>query len=237
MRRTLLAQAVAAVLVALALSGCGRVTTDIAVHDDATYDITMVLAASEAELATAGQTPESFTSLLTQELTSQPGSEAFTVTDYQQDGYAGVEITGENIPGEDAGLFGRGAVRTDADGVHVDVRYPLTAITRSFTPDQTAAVEVSTTISFPGPVTEHNGTLVDETTVAWTGDGSTDLDYTASSTSTSDAAQPSPEDAAEAEAEGTGWALPLALGLGVLALSGVGVWLVLRDRSRQDRRG
>ena len=234
MPRTLLAQAVTAVLVILALSGCGRVTTDIAVHDDGTYDITMVLAASEDELATAGQTPESFTTLLTQQLTSQPGIEAFAVTDYQQDGYAGVEITGENIPGDDGGLFGRGVVRTDADGVHVDVQYPLTTITRSFPPDQTAAIEISTTISFPGTVTEHNGTLVDEATVAWTGNGSTDLDYTASSTSTStstDAAaaaatvQPSPDDAGA-----PAWVLPLALGLGLLVLSGLGTWLVLRNR-------
>lgn len=115
MRRTPLTWAVTAVLVVLALSGCGRVTTDIAVHEDGTYDLSMILAGDETELATAGYTPEAFSTLLTDELASQPGIEDFVVSDYRQDGYAGVQVTGEDVPGDDVGVFGRSVVTTDAD--------------------------------------------------------------------------------------------------------------------------
>lgn len=229
MRRTPKAWVAAAVLVMLALAGCGRVTTDITVHEDGSYDLTAVLAASEAELKAAGQTPESFTALLTEQLTSQPGAEHLTITDYREDGYAGVEITGERISGDDLGMFGRGVVTTDADGVHFQLRYPITALTSSFTPEQAAAVEIRTTVTLPSAVTDHNGTLVDESTVEWVGDGSTDLDYAASSAPVGGAAADDPQPAA-------GWLLPLGVALAALMLAGVGGWLVLRN-PRKDAAG
>ena len=237
MRRTPLAWAVTAVLVVLALSGCGRVTTDIAVHEDGTYDLSMILAGDETELATAGYTPEAFSTLLTDELASQPGIEDFVVSDYRQDGYAGVQVTGEDVPGDDVGVFGRSVVTTDADGVRFALQYPISIITGSLPPEQTEAVEIRTRVSFPGPVTDHNGTLVDDVTVEWTGAGSTDLDYTASSAVTGAGPTPtggSADEAITAEDDGAGasaWALPLALGLGVLAVAGLGTWLVLRNRT------
>lgn len=246
MRRTPLAWAVTAVLVMLALTGCGRVTTDIAVHEDGTYDLSMILAGDETELATAGYTPEAFSTLLTDELASQPGIEDFVVSDYRQDGYAGVQVTGEDVPGDDVGVFGRSVVTTDADGVRFALQYPISIITGSLPPEQTEAVEIRTTVSFPGPVTDHNGTLVDDVTVEWTGTGSTDLDYTASSAVTGAGAPPAPDEAGATPTDGSAdeaitaeddgadasaWALPLALGLGVLALAGLGTWLVLRNRT------
>lgn len=252
MRRTPLAWAMTAVLVVLTLSGCGRVTTDIAVHEDGTYDLSMVLAGDETELATAGYTPEGFSQLLTDEFASQPGIEDLVVSDYRQDGYAGVEITGENISGDDVGMFGRGVVTTDADAVRFTLQYPITIITGSLPPEQTEAVEIRTTVSFPGEVTDHNGTLVDDVTVEWTGTGSTDLDYTASSAVTGAGAQPAPDapsatptdgasdEAIAAESDGddaSAWVLPLAVGLAVLALAGLGTWLVLRSRKNGGQGG
>lgn len=228
MRRRPRAWAAAVILVVLALSGCGRVTADIAVHEDGSYDLTLVVAASEDALVAAGQTPESFTSLLTEQFASQAGLEDFTVTDYQQDGYAGVEITGENVPGDDAGMFGRAVVSTDADGIHFDLQYPITLVTKSFTPEQTDAVEIRTTVTFPSKVTDHNGTLVDDDTVEWTGNGSTDLDYTASSAPVEGAVGGT---VAESTDDGSGWILPLALALGVIVIAGLVAWLVLRNRT------
>ena len=224
MRRTPRAWAAAVILVVLALSGCGRVTADFAVHEDGSYDLTVVVAASEDALASAGQTPESFTRLLTNQFASQPGLEAFTVTAYQQDGFAGVEITGENVPGDDAGLFGRGVVSTDSDGVHFDLQYPVAPVTQSFTPAETEAVEIRTTVTFPSTVTDHNGTLVDDTTVEWTGNASTDLDYTATSA-------PVGGSVAESADGGSGWIAALALAVGVLVVAGLGAWLILRNRT------
>ena len=227
MRRTPRSWAAAALLLVLALSGCGRVTTDITVHADGSYDLTMVMAAAEAGLEAAGQTPESFTSLLQEKLASQPGVEDFVIADYQQDGYAGVEITGENISGDDLGMFGSGVVDTDPDGIHFTLQYPITAVTGTFTQEQAKAVEILTTVTFPGKVTDHNGTLLDEVTVEWTGDGSTDLDYAASSAPAAGAG----EVVAQAPDEEAGWALPLALALGGIVIAGVGVWLILRNRA------
>lgn len=228
MRRSLKAWA-AAVFVALVLSGCGRVTADIDVNEDGTYDLSLVMAASEADLKTAGQTADAFSRLLSEQFAKQPGIENFEVSEYQEDGYAGIEITGDDIPGDDAGLFGRGVVRADAEGIHFDLQYPITIITESFTPEQTAAVEISTTVSFPSRVTDTNGTLVDDSTVEWTGDGSTDLDYTATAEPVDDAEAPT-SDGSDAD-EGSGWLLPLIVGLGVVLVAGAGVWVILRNRS------
>ena len=227
MRGTPRAWAAAALLVVLALSGCGRVTADVTVHEDGSYDMTVIMAASETELEAAGQTPESLTSLLRDQFASQPGMENFVVSDYQQDGYVGVEITGENIPGDDLGMFGRGVVSTDPAGIHFSLTYPITAVTGSFTPEQTEAVEIRTTVAFPSEVTDHNGTLVDDETVEWTGNGSTDLDYTASSAPVGGGGAES----TQSTDEGSGWIAPLALTLGLIVIAGLGVWLVLRNRT------
>ena len=228
MRRTPGAWAVTAVLVLLTLSGCGRITADIAVHEDGTYDLSLVMAGSETELATVGQTPESFTDLLTERLAAQPGVEDVVVSDYREDGYAGVEITGENLAGDDVGVFGRSVVTADADGVHLNLQYPVTILTGSLPPEQAAAVEIRTTATFPSAVTDHNGTLVDRVTVEWTGDGSTDLDYTASAARTAEATG---DGGAARTGATSAWALPLGLALGVMVLAGLGTWLVLRDRT------
>ena len=191
--------ALGAVLIVL-LSACGRVTTDLAVHEDGTYDMSLVMAASEAELATAGETADSFIALLSKQFETQPGIEDFVVGEYREDGYAGVEITGENIPGNDAGMFGRGVISTDDDGIHFDLQYPITALTGTLAPEQTDAVEINTTVVFPSKVTDHNGTQVDDTTVEWTGNGSADLDYTATSAPVGAAAAPSADPSDEATA-------------------------------------
>ena len=218
----------AAIFIALVLSGCGRVTADIDINEDGTYDLSLVMAASESELEAAGQTAQAFSSLLSEQFAKQPGIENFEVNEYQEDGYAGIEITGDDIPGDDAGLFGRGVVTTDAEGIHFELQYPITIITESFTPEQTAAVEISTTVSFPSKVTDSNGTVVDDDTVEWTGDGSTDLDYSATSEPV-DGSAPSTSDDADTD-EGSGWLLPLIIGLGVVLVAGAGIWVILRNR-------
>ena len=215
MRRTTLAWALWAAVALLALSGCGKVTADLTVHEDGSYDLTMVMAASEAELASVGQTPDSFTTLLTNQLAAQPGVEIFTVSDYHQDGYAGITITGTDIPGEDTTLFGRALVSTDDDGVRFDLQYPLTPVT----PPQT--VELHARVTFPGEVIDHNGALIDAATVEWTGDGTTALDLTATAE-----IGPTPD--------AGGGLPPVAVGAGALALVAlvILIGIVRRHRAR-----
>ena len=252
MRRKPLAWVAGAALFVLALAGCGKVTTDMAVNDDGTYDMALIMAASETELATAGQTPESFIALMNEQFALQPGIEAFVVADYQADGFAGVEITGSDIPGDDVGMFGRGVFTADSDGVYFDLQYPITMVTSTFTPEQTDLIEITTTVTFPGEVVDHNGTLIDDYTVEWSGNGSSDLDYTASSVLSGGAAEPTDEatdeateeateeatdeatdsaaDSDEKDDDGAGWILPVGIGLAVLAIIGVVTWLILRNR-------
>lgn len=228
MRQRPAAWAAVALLVAWALTGCGKVTADIVVHEQGAYDMTLILAASTSELASAGQTADSFTALLTDTFAAQPGTEAFAVSDYQRDGYAGIEITGDDVPGDDVAMFGRGVVSTDGDGLRFDLQYPVTAVTASFTPAQTAALETRTTVTFPGAVTAHNGTLVDETTVEWWGDGSTDVHYTASSDRTAPSGPAG--SASQHPDDDAGWVTPVAIGTAG-ALIALVVWFVRRSRT------
>lgn len=257
MSRRRLALAAGAALLVAALTGCGKVTAETLVYDDASYDMTLYMLGEDAQIEAAGLTGTQLSDALVTELVGAPDTEDWTFTAYSADGYSGVEAVGVAVPGDNIGMFGTGLFTADDETVTFDLQYPMSLATSDFTADQTVQIQVSMTVEFPGDVIDHNGTLVDDRTVQWTGDASQDLDYSATaatSTASGDEAteettEPS-EDASDEptasdedsdkdadEDEGVNWLLWISVGVVVLALAGLVAWFVLRNRTPGGKGG
>ncbi|MEP7762694.1 hypothetical protein [Sanguibacter sp. 25GB23B1] len=248
MSRRRLALAAGAALLVAALTGCGKVTAESVVYDDATYDMTLYMLGEDEQIELSGATPTELSETLVSTFEGAPGTEDWTFTPYSADGYSGVEAVGTGIPGDDIAMFGTGLFESDDETITFDFQYPMSLVTEQsgLPADQAVEVTVSMVVEFPGDVIDHNGTLVDDRTVEWSSAADTDPDFTATSATSS--AEPSEEASDEAteesdepaaadddssdadEDEGVNWLLWISVAVGVLALAGLIAWFVMRGR-------
>jgi len=243
MRRRRLALVAGTALLAGALASCGKVTAETTVHDDASYDITLLMAGEITAVEDAGNDVDAFADQMVASFELQPGIEDYEVVPYTDDEYVGAEITGTDIPGDDLALFATGLFETDeeAETVVFDFQYPLPKNLELMAITDEPDFDVMMTVTFPGEVIEHNGTAVDAFTVEWSSGGDEDIDYTATSyTSESTPAESAEEATDEAteesdeESEGINWLLWISIAVAVLALVGLVLWFTLSRRGPKN---
>jgi hypothetical protein len=153
---------VATVVLVLGLSGCVRVISDITLHENNTASGEMVVAVQEGIGESMGMTDQEFAD----QLNADSGTDTMTnakVAPYKQDGYVGTRITFSDEP-IDTFKGADGAITREGD----TFVFQGTATDSSETeglPEGSGAI-ATMSITFPGAVTEHNGTLKGNT-VTW----------------------------------------------------------------------
>ncbi len=253
-------------LVALTLSGCVRMDIAMTLHPDDTVDGSMVMAISDEVATSMGMDPQT----LWDEAMAEGGTElpeGGTQEPYAQDGYTGVRYTLDPAP--ISAMTTAGDVTDDmrivreGDEFVLDGTMDLTEMTADAAGDDASAqmqeamldqFDIRLSFTFPGEVTEHNGTL-DGTTVVWTpapgdqlvmhargsavegGSAAASQAPTAGDDATAGADSDDPAAAATADdgdtnsgIGGLGIALIVVGAVVILALVGVIIWLVVRSR-------
>jgi len=152
----------------LALSGCMRVTSDYVLNENDTISGEMVFALSDAALEGSEDTGEGFG-----REEAAANLQNATVTDYKQDGF-----TGELVTFVDEPLDSFSALSSDITVVREGDEFVVTGQEpgpeASPSPGQPSAseqlkasgAEARISVTFPGKVSSHNGTL-DGRTVSW----------------------------------------------------------------------
>jgi hypothetical protein len=157
---------VALALVAVfALTGCLRMNVDMTLNADNTVDTTMVVAIQEGVGESLGMSDDEVLEQLTGELGSD--LDGGTQEPYNEDGYIGTKVTmnGQSLD-EIAGEVGTEGLSITREGDTFVVDGALEDAGSETTDELPAGAEVTVSITFPGEVTEHNGTL-EGTTVTW----------------------------------------------------------------------
>ncbi len=197
-----------AIVLALTLSGCFRVTQAYTLNEDGTVNGEIVYAFLE-EFAEDGNLDD---------LTGggNPGEEfgSAVVTDYKQDGYVGTRITFKDEPLSSLPDEEQFSVVRDGDD------YVVTGSLGSEDEFAFDGVEAWISITFPGTVSDHNGTLSGNT-VTWNiADGQYDMSATGS--------------AIGGGAAGGGIPSWVWIALALIVLGGGGAFLVLQDRKSKS---
>lgn len=209
MRTTL--RAIALGLVAtLALAGCLRIDMSITLNEDDTADGSFLMAVEKG----SGEAFEMTDEDLVEQFSSETGAdfENGTVEPYEDGTHIGqlITFTGEPLAGLDEG-DGSMSITRDGDDYVVAGAFDATG---GEDMGSIPGAEMTLAITFPGPVSEHNGTL-EGTTVTW--DLMTlDEDLSARGAASPDTGLPL-------------WAW-IAIGAGVLVLAGIAVVLVVVRR-------
>jgi hypothetical protein len=153
---------VATVALVLGLSGCVRVISDVTLHENNTASGEMIVAVQEGIGASMGMTDQDFAD----QLNADSGTDTMVnakVTPYKQDGYVGTRITFSDEPLESfTGVDG--TITREGDTFVFAGTAPDTSQTQDL-PEGSGAI-ATMSITFPGKVTEHNGTLKGNT-VTW----------------------------------------------------------------------
>ncbi|MBI9115847.1 LppM family (lipo)protein [Sanguibacter suaedae] len=223
-------------LLAGAIAGCGKVTADTTVHDDASYDITLLMVGEITAVEDAGNDVDAFADQAVESFELQPGMDDYEVVPYTDDEYVGAEITGTSIPGDDLALFATGLFETDEESETVvfDFQYPLPQNLELIGVPDDGEFDIMMTVTFPGEVIEHNGTAVDAFTVEWTSSRDEEIDYTATSYTSESTPAETAEEAADEESEGINWLLWISIAVAVLALVGLVLWFTLSRRGPKN---
>lgn len=210
--RTSLRLAALATLVVVALAGCVRVQIDLTLTAEDTVNGTMVLALQEGIGELLDTTDDAAAEQLFGDTAASFDDAA--VSPYEQDGYAGQKVTFEGQPiGSFALATGEFTVSRDGENYVVNGPVdPTVAANGAEIPD---AAQLRLSVTFPGPVYEHNGSL-EGRTVTW------DL--------TQAPAELHAVGAAQATSETPSW-LPAAIGGVLLFAVAVVLFVALRRRA------
>lgn len=169
--KRLTALAAGAVL-AVTLTGCMRVQTEIVLNDDDTMNIQMLMAVEDATIEQLGMSADDFLEQMETEAGDDlimPGMESEA---YKQDGYTGYLYTTEDAPLAD---FSDDVLSFTREGDEYVVTGSLDNADMGFTEDDVANFEslgmgepdITFSVEFPGEVTDSNG-VIDGNTVTWT---------------------------------------------------------------------
>jgi LppM domain len=225
-RRT--GRVVAALLLAIALAGCVKLDVDLTVASDDTVDGTVVIAADKKALQAAGQDPDTLYATLAASLPSGAG---ITKQKYDDDGFAGVQLTMTDVPMAglpDLGPAGRLQLSRSGDEYQFDAVLNLgtDATTGISIPEGlTTKPELRVSVTFPGEVTATNGEK-DGTTARWTPTLGQQNELTATALATGGAA---------AGGDSSSGGLILVAVIGGLAVTGAAAALFLTRRRELSR--
>ena len=86
---------VAALALVLVLAGCVRLDVDLKVASDDTVDGTVVIAVDEKALQAAGQDRDTLYATLAANF---PSADGVTTQKYDKDGFAGIQLTLNDVP-------------------------------------------------------------------------------------------------------------------------------------------
>jgi len=156
------------VIAVMALSGCIRQVCDVTLSPDGTVSGEFVSAYHEAYLEASGMTEEDLFSEEEMDAIKSELSNA-EVYDYDQDLYVGRRVTFEGQTIDDFTVGDAGSFSRDGDdfifqGSLIDD--PSAASLRDSEPAAYSQLDFRLSITFPGEVYEHNGSL-SGTTVTW----------------------------------------------------------------------
>jgi hypothetical protein len=223
---------------AFVLAGCVKLDVDLTIATDDTASGTLVVAVDKAVLELTHQDADALYQQLAASFTTSglPNGAEATPEKYQSGNFVGAKVTVKKLPIADLATLGAGVAPTGTntfsltrtgDTYQFDATLDLT-ITGDTSgisvPDQLANdAELRVQLTFPGDVTDTNGTK-DGRTATWkpTFGKSTELTATASATPTGDAGGSS-DDVSYT------WLIVLAI-VGTLALVGAAMALLLARR-------
>lgn len=153
---------VTTVVLVLGLTGCIRVVSDITLHENNTASGEMIVAVQEGIGESMGMTDEDFAD----QLNADSGTDTMTnakTSPYKQDGYVGTRITFSDEPLESfTGVDG--TITREGDTFVFQGTAPDSSDTEGL-PEGSGAI-ATMSITFPGSVSDHNGTLKGKT-VTW----------------------------------------------------------------------
>jgi len=184
---------------ALLLSACVRMDVDLTLNSDETATGSMLIAVSDNAAEAAGMTPAE---LLAEMDSEDLGEGADKVEEYAEDGFTGKRYTYEGSALSDVSDETVRITR-DGDEFVVDGTLPLTAEELGMTEAELSdpavrpyldTFDVNISITFPGTISESNGTI-DGNTVTWAATVGEENKFTARG------AAVSPEEAAAVAAE------------------------------------
>lgn len=157
----------------LVLSGCMKVDVDLTLNEDETTDGVLVMGVSDEVADMLGREPQELWDELGAEMQADlPGSA--TSEPYTEDGYTGARVTFEDEP-----LGGFAAAGANGDALAItreDDEYVVSGAMdmtgqgsrmNGMPEPVIESLQLNVAVTFPGEVTEHNGTL-EGSTVAWT---------------------------------------------------------------------
>jgi hypothetical protein len=158
---------------AVLLSACLRVRQDLTLNPDDTIDGSITVAVSQQLIELSGSTADEVIGQLTEEESPIPEGIDAETEPYEQDGYVGTTSTFSGAPLDALNEQGDLTIERQGDVFIVDGSLDLSSGSDQIDPDDPTVqnlmeqFEVELSITFPGEVTEHDGTL-DGTTVIWT---------------------------------------------------------------------
>lgn len=164
--KTALKVSALSLLVIATLAGCFKVNLDVKLSEDNTASGTMVVAIQAGVGESVGQSDES----LLEELSGQLGEglDGATIEDYNEDGYIGKVYAFKNLPLDTFGDEDLSITR-EGNTFIVDGSFNSEELGGAEGLDPTSlGAEFNLSVTFPGEVTDHNGTLSEDGhTVTW----------------------------------------------------------------------
>ena len=154
-------------LVVATLAGCFKGKVDLTLNEDNTIDGTMLIAVQSGVGDSLGMSDDELLGQLTSDSSDQ--FEGATTEDYNQDGYIGKVTTFTNQPLDAFSSSGDGsdiAITREGDLFIVDGTWNTDDANTQGVDLATLGAEFTFSVTFPGGVTESNGT-VSGNTVTW----------------------------------------------------------------------
>jgi hypothetical protein len=213
----------------LVLAGCVRLGVDLRVASDDTVDGAVVIALDEKALQAAGQDPDTLYATLAANLPSETG---VTPEKYDQDGFAGIQLTLNDVPIArlpDLGPAGQFQLTRDGEEYqfHAVLNLGTDATTGISIPEGlTTEPDLRVQVTFPGEVTATNGQK-DGATARWTPALGQRNELTATALATGDATS-------SGNSSSSGWLVLVAV-VGGLAVLTAALALFLTRRRELSR--
>ena len=167
-RRGLLAAVLAAAV--LLLSGCLKLDMQLTIRADDTVDGTIIMAFADEIAELAGTDPESLWEQEGEDLESDlpPGA---TQEPYSEDGYTGTKVTFQDVPLSELTGGGTEGLMITRDGEEFVLEWDMDMAEGGEELDDLSSsifgsFDIRVSVTFPGPVRDHNGTLQGRT-VTW----------------------------------------------------------------------
>lgn len=250
--------------IAVSLSGCMRMHTDLTLSSDDTVSGSIVMAVEDQAITDSGMTTDEFWEMYGSDM-GEDMPENVVEADYAEDGFTGKEYTFDELPLEEfEGTEDSLTIAREGDEYVVSGNLDLAEEAGLDTGEDVEGMEdymaemetmmetldIQFMVTFPGEVTEATGEI-DGSTVTWTAvygealeisargpvDGGDGGDASSDDTGSDEGASDEDSDDEDSDDEGNGWVLWVIIGAVVLALAGLATWLVLRNKNKNGGNG